>query len=78
VPQLLATLREWDWNGLTFAGVGEYAYFRQPTLTTGQRVYAWPTVAFERQGAAWSFTARTGRAHARVRPQRSAAGRASS
>jgi LPS-assembly protein len=60
VPQLLASLRDVDWNGLTFAGVGEYAYFRQPTLTTGQRVYAWPTVAFERQGPAWSFTARTG------------------
>ena len=64
VPQALVTLRELDWNGLTFAGVGEYAYFRQPTLTTGQRVYTWPTVAIERQGAAWSFTARTG-AHLR-------------
>ena len=64
VPQGLVTLREVDWSGLTFAGTGEYAYFRQPTLTTGQRVYAWPTVAFERQGAAWSFTARTG-VHAR-------------
>jgi len=60
VPQLLASLREIDWGGLTFSGVGEYAYFRQPTLTTGQRVYAWPTVAFERQGPAWSFAARTG------------------
>ena len=60
VPQALVTLRELDWSGLTFAGIGEYAYFRQPTLTTGQRVYAWPTVALERQGAAWSFTARTG------------------
>ena len=60
VPQGLVTLREIDWNGLTFAGTGEYAYFRQPTLTTGQRVYAWPTVAVERYGAAWSFAARTG------------------
>jgi LPS-assembly protein len=64
VPQALVTLREWDWNGLTFTGIGEYAYFRQPTLTTGQRVYAWPTVGFERQGAAWSFAVRTG-VHAR-------------
>ena len=64
VPQALVTLQELDWSGLTFAGVGEYAYFRQPTLTTGQRVYAWPTVAWERQGAAWSVTARTG-VHAR-------------
>ena len=64
VPQALVTLQELDWSGLTFAGVGEYAYFRQPTLTTGQRAYAWPTVAWERQGAAWSVTARTG-AHVR-------------
>ena len=64
VPQALVTLQELDWNGLAFGGVGEYAYFRQPTLTTGQRVYAWPTVAWERQGAAWSVTARTG-AHVR-------------
>jgi LPS-assembly protein len=60
VPQVLGSLQETDWFGLTFAGVGEYGYFRQPTLTTGQRVYAWPTVAWSRQGAAWSFTARTG------------------
>jgi LPS-assembly protein len=60
VPQALVTLQELDWNGLTFAGIGEYAYFRQPTLTTGQRVFAWPTVAWERQGAAWSVVARTG------------------
>jgi len=64
VPQALATLRDLDWNGLTFAGVGEYASFRQPTLTTGQRAYLWPTVAWERQGAAWSLVARTG-AHLR-------------
>lgn len=60
VPQVLATLQEADWMGLTFAGAGEYAYFRQPTLTTGQRIYAWPTVAWLRQGAGWSVAARTG------------------
>jgi LPS-assembly protein len=64
VPQLFGSLQETDWMGLTFAGYGEYAYFRQPTLTTGQRAYIWPTVAWTRQGAAWSFTARTG-AHLR-------------
>ena len=64
VPQLLLSLQDTDWQGLTFAGTGEYAYFRQPTLTTGQRVYVWPTVAWTQQGAAWSFTARTG-VHAR-------------
>ncbi len=64
VPQLLLSLQDTDWLGLTFAGTGEYAYFRQPTLTTGQRIYVWPTLAWSRQGAAWSFTARTG-VHAR-------------
>ncbi len=60
VPQFLATLNDVEWNGLAFGGVGEYAYFRQPTLTTGQRVYAWPTVTWAREGAAWSVNARTG------------------
>ena len=60
VPQFFASLREIDWAGLTWSGHGEYAYFRQPTLTTGQRVYAWPQVAIEQQGSAWSFAARTG------------------
>jgi LPS-assembly protein len=64
VPQVQVTLSETDWLGLGWAGVGEYAYFRQPTLTTGQRIYAWPTVAWSRQGAAWYLTARTG-AHLR-------------
>ena len=63
-----ATLRDTDWNGLTFAGIGEYAYFRQPTLTTGQRaLYVWPTVAMERQGAAWFVHGAHGRAHAPIR-----------
>jgi LPS-assembly protein len=60
VPQLLVGLSDVDWQGLTWAGVSEYAYFRQPTLTTGQRVYAWPTVAWTQQGAAWYVTAKTG------------------
>ncbi len=60
VPQIQGALFDTDWMGLTWAGVGEYAYFRQPTLTTGQRIYAWPTVAVSRQGAAWYVTARTG------------------
>jgi LPS-assembly protein len=64
VPQIFGLLQETDWMGFTFAGYGEYADFRQPTLTTGQRAYVWPTVAWSRQGAAWSFTARTG-AHLR-------------
>jgi LPS-assembly protein len=60
VPQILGSLQPTDWLGLTWAGVGEYADFRQPTLTTGQRAYAWPTVAWNRQGPAWSLTAQTG------------------
>ena len=64
MPQLLAALQEVDWKGLTFAGTAEYADFRNPTLVTGQRAYAYPTVAWNRQGAAWYFTAKTG-AHVR-------------
>jgi len=64
VPQIYGSLQPVDWLGLTWTGVAEYADFRQPTLTTGQRAYIWPTVAWTRQGAAWSFTAATG-AHLR-------------
>lgn len=60
VPQLLATLQEYDWKGLTFAGTAEYADFQNPTLVTGQRAYAYPTVSWNKQGAAWYFTATTG------------------
>jgi LPS-assembly protein len=64
VPQFLAALQEFDWKGLTFAGTAEYADFRNPTLVTGQRAYAYPTVAWTKQGPAWYFTATTG-VHAR-------------
>ena len=64
LPQLYGSLQDTDWMGLTWAGAGEYADFHQPTLTTGQRAYVWPTVAWTRQGAAWSVTAKTG-AHLR-------------
>jgi len=60
VPQFLASLQEVDWKGFTFAGTAEYADFRNPTLVTGQRAYAYPTVAVNRQGSAWYATARTG------------------
>ncbi len=67
VPQLLGVMHDTDWSGLTWGGTGEYAYFRQPELlpgqaplTTGQRAYAWPTVAWAREGAAWNFIAKTG------------------
>lgn len=60
VPQIFGALQDTDWMGFVWAGAGEYADFRQPTLTTGQRAYLWPTVAWSRQGAAWSVTAKTG------------------
>ena len=43
---------------------GEFSNFRHPTLVTGQRAYAYPTVAWTTQGPAWYFTASTG-VHAR-------------
>ena len=64
VPQFLAALQEVDWKGLAFAGTAEYADFRNPTLVTGQRAYAYPTVAWTKQGPAWYVTAATG-VHAR-------------
>ncbi len=64
MPQALASMQEVDWKGLTFAGTGEYVRFRNPTLPTGQRVYAYPTAAWARQGPWWFMTARTG-LHAR-------------
>lgn len=60
VPQLLVSLQDVDWKGLTFAGNAEYADFRNPTLVTGERAYAYPTVAWTRQGSAWYLTAKTG------------------
>ena len=60
MPQVQATLRDVDWAGLTFAGTGEYVRFRNPTLPTGQRTYAYPTVAWARQGPWWFLSARAG------------------
>ena len=61
VPQILASLRDTDWGGLTFSGTGEYARFAQEALVpTGERIVAYPTVAWMRQGSAWFFNARGG------------------
>ena len=61
LPQLLGSLRDTDWLGLTWSGTAEYARFAQPALApTGDRVVFYPKVAWSRQGAAWFFTARTG------------------
>ncbi|HZQ61502.1 MAG TPA: LPS-assembly protein LptD [Casimicrobiaceae bacterium] len=64
IPQVQAVMRDVDWSGLTFAGTGEYVRFANPALQTGQRMYAYPTLSWSRQGAAWFVTARGG-LHAR-------------
>lgn len=61
LPQVLATLQDTDWLGLTFSGSAEYARFSQPALApTGDRFVLYPTVSWSRQGPAWFVTARTG------------------
>lgn len=61
VPQVLATLQDTDWMGLTWSGSAEFARFTQPALVpTGDRLVLYPTVAWSRQGPAWFVTARTG------------------
>ncbi|HWC46050.1 MAG TPA: LPS assembly protein LptD, partial [Casimicrobiaceae bacterium] len=65
VPQVLASLRDTDWLGLTWSGSGEYARFSQEALVpTGERVVLYPQVAWRREGSAWFFEAKTG-VHAR-------------
>jgi LPS-assembly protein len=59
-PQILARLDPVEWQGLEFAGNGEYVRFRQPALTNADRTVLYPTVAWTRQGNAWFVTARTG------------------
>ncbi|MEO5765380.1 MAG: LPS-assembly protein LptD [Casimicrobiaceae bacterium] len=61
LPQILGTLNETDWMGLTWSGVTEFAKFSQGALTpTGDRFVLSPRVAWDRRGAAWFFTARAG------------------
>jgi len=61
VPQILGTLRETDWAGLTWSGNAEYARFAQEALVpTGERAVVYPTVAWMRQGSAWFFDVRGG------------------
>ena len=59
-PDVLATLSPVEWNGLDFAGNGEYVRFRQAALTNADRLVLYPTVAWTRRGSAWFVTARTG------------------
>src|SRR5437763_6535734 len=59
LPQILGTLRETDWMGLTWGGSSEYVDFAQGALTpTGSRFVAYPQIAWNQRGAAWFFTAR--------------------
>ena len=60
LPQVYGALQETDWMGFTFGGRAEYADFSRSGPPTGERIYAYPTVAWQRQGAAWNFVARTG------------------
>jgi LPS-assembly protein len=61
LPQILGSLNDTDWLGLTWSGNGEYARFTQDQLApTGERIVLYPTVAWHREGAAWFFTARAG------------------
>jgi LPS-assembly protein len=61
LPQILGSLSDTDWLGLTWSGAGEYARFTQDQLApTGERFVLYPTAAFSRQGASWFFTARAG------------------
>jgi len=65
LPQLLATLNDADWLGVTWSGFTEYARFTQAALApTGDRLVVYPTAAFNRSGPSWFFTARAG-VHAR-------------
>lgn len=61
VPQILGSLRDTDWLGLTWSGTAEYARFAQEALVpTGERVVVYPTASWRRQGSAWFFEARAG------------------
>ena len=53
LPQVIGTLAETDWAGLTFSGFGEYSRFRSDTLTEGSRAVLYPQVAFKRGTPGW-------------------------
>ena len=67
LPQVLGSLSDTDWLGLTWSGTGEYARFSQDALApTGERLVLYPTVAWSRQGAAVVLHGACGREHARI------------
>jgi LPS-assembly protein len=59
-PQIVMNLNPVSWEGLEFAGFGEYVSFHQPTEVNGQRMQLYPTVSWTQRGNAWFFTAKTG------------------
>ncbi|MBK6600351.1 MAG: LPS-assembly protein LptD [Betaproteobacteria bacterium] len=60
LPQLLVNVNDAPWGGFDFGLAAEFASFRQPTRVEGDRVYAYPTVAWSRSGPWWFFKARGG------------------
>jgi LPS-assembly protein len=61
LPQLLLSLSDTEWGGLTWNGFTEYARFSQAALApTADRFVLYPTASFSRRGAAWFVTARAG------------------
>jgi LPS-assembly protein len=62
LPQLTASLAETEYLGLDFNGATEYVQFRQAALPTpsADRFFVYPSVIWQRQGAAWFFRAKTG------------------
>jgi LPS-assembly protein len=59
-PQIVVNMNPVPWEGLEFAGFGEYVSFHQPTLVNGQRMQFYPTVSWTQRGNAWFLTAKTG------------------
>jgi len=59
-PQVVGTLAETDWAGLTFSGFGEYARYRSDILTQGARIVLYPQVAWKRSTPGWFFAVSTG------------------
>ena len=59
LPQVKAVMNEYDWLGLTWSGIAEYARFSQSSLTpTGDRATIFPSLRWIRQGNAWFLNAR--------------------
>ncbi len=60
LPQLLLTVNDVEWAGLEFGLAAEYARFRQSARVEGDRVYAYPTISWSRNGPWWFVKAKGG------------------